>query len=140
MPSKARRPGRAAHPTVVLPTALFTITVAALLAHVGTRDASCYRAALVANVAGVVAALPALPSPSPSPSRSRQLVDRHALGPLLVTGVFATSGALLYRGWTGRVMVDGRWELDAAIPLAIGVLGLVVLVSVAMLDSLLTTT
>jgi uncharacterized membrane protein len=141
MSSKARIAGHAAHPMVaVIPIALFTITVAVLLAYVGTRDASYYRAALVANVAGVVAALPALPAPpSPSPSRSREIVDRHALGPLLVTAVFTGSGALLYRGWTGRAMVDGRWELDAAIPLAIGVLGLVLLVSVAMLESSPTT-
>jgi uncharacterized membrane protein len=128
MPSKARIAGVAAPPTVVvLPIALFTITVAALLAYVGTGDASCYRAALIANVAGVLTALVALAAGARDlrslsrPSRSRTIALRHAAGALLVTGVFAGSGALLYRGW------------GATLPLAIGVLGLVLLVSVVML-------
>jgi hypothetical protein len=48
-----------------------------------------------------------------------------------VTGVFGVTGALLYRGWTERVMVNGRWDLDATVPLAIALLGVVMLVSAA---------
>ncbi len=137
MYSTARIAGHSAHPMVVVfPIALFASTVAALLAYVGTRDAFYYRAALLANVAGVTTALIAM-IPGvidllalPKPSRTRELARRHAQGALLVSGVFGLSAGLLYRGWSGRVMVDGRWELDATLPLAIAVLGLVMLVSV----------
>lgn len=138
MYSKARVAGHAAHPMVVVfPIACFTGTVALLLAHVGTADAFYYRGAMIANLAGVVTALlAAIPGAIemyalPRPSRARDLAARHASGALLVTAVFGLSGALLYRGWTGRVMVDGRWDLDATIPLAIVVLGLALLGSAA---------
>ena len=71
------------------------------------------------------------PEVSTRPSRARDLAVRHANAALLLTGLYGVSGALLYRGWTGRVMVDGQWDLDATMPLAISVLGLVLLVSVA---------
>jgi len=139
MYSKARISGHPAHPMVVVfPIALFTSTVALLLAYVGTRDGFYYRAAMVANIAGVITSLIAMIPGTidllalPRPSRARDLAARHAGAALLVTGVFAASAALLYRGWTGRVMVDGRWELDPTIPLAVDVLGLVLLVSAAM--------
>jgi uncharacterized membrane protein len=138
MYSKARVAGHAAHPMVVVfPIALFTATVAALLAYIKTRDAFYYRAALLADVSGVATALIAM-IPGlielhalPRPSRARDLARRHAGGALLVTAVFAASAGLLYLGWTRRVMVDGRWHLDATLPLAIAVLGLVLLVGVA---------
>lgn len=139
MYSKARIAGHPAHSMVVVfPIALFASTVALLLAHVGTQDPFYYRGAMVANVAGVITSLIAtIPGAIdlfalPRPSRARELATRHALAALLVTAVFALSAALLYRGWTGRVMVDGRWQLDATVPLAITVLGLVLLVSAAM--------
>jgi uncharacterized membrane protein len=139
MYSKARIAGHPAHPMVVVfPIALFTSTVAMQLAYVGTHDAFYYRGALLANVAGVITSLIAMIPGTidllalPKPSRARDLATRHAGAALLVTGVFAVSGALLYRGWAGRVMVNGRWELDATIPLAVSVLGVVLLVSAAM--------
>ncbi len=139
MYSKARIAGHPIHPMVVVfPIALFAATVALLLAYVGSSDAFYYRAAMVANLGGVVTSLIAVIPGAidlyalPSPSRAREMARRHAGGALLVTGVYGLSGALLYRGWTGRVMVDGRWDLDATIPLAISVLGLVLLVSAAM--------
>ena len=139
MYSKARIAGHPIHPMVVVfPIALFAATVVLLLAYVGSSDAFYYRAAMVANLGGVVTSLIAVIPGAidlnalPNPSRARALALRHAGGALLVTGVYGLSGALLYRGWTGRVMVDGRWDLDATLPLAISVLGLVLLVSAAM--------
>ena len=138
MYSKARISGHAAHAMVVVfPLAFFAGTVALLLAYVGTRDPFYYRAAMVADFAGVITALLAMIPGAidlyalPRPSRARERGMRHASTALLVTGVFGTVGVLLYRGWGGRMMVNGRWELDATLPLAIAVLGLVLLVSVA---------
>jgi uncharacterized membrane protein len=137
--SKARIAGHPTHPMVVVfPIALFTSTVALLLAYVGTRDSFYYRAAMLASLSGVITTLIAMIPGAidllalPKPSRAREMAHRHARGALVVTGVYALAGGLLYRGWTGRVMVDGQWDLDATIPLALSVLGLVLLVSVAM--------
>jgi len=139
MYSKARVAGHPIHPMVVVfPIALFASTVALLLAYVGAHDAFYYRAAMLADVAGVVTSLLAMIPGAidyfalPKPSRARDLAYRHASGALAVTGVFALSGGFLVRGWVARVMVDGRWELDATVPLAIAVIGLVLLVSIAM--------
>lgn len=138
MYSKARIAGHAAHAMVVVfPLAFFAGTVALLLAYVGTRDAFYYRAALHADVAGVVTSLLAMIPGAidlyalPRPSRARERAMGHASSALLVTGVFGLVGMLLYRGWAGRVMVNGRWDLDATFPLAVAVLGLVLLVGVA---------
>lgn len=138
MYSKARIAGHAAHAMVVVfPIASFTSTVALLLAYVGTRDAFYYRAALLADLAGVVTALVAMIPGAidlyalPRPSRARTRAVAHATSALLVTAVFSLVGALLYHGWLGRVMVSGHWDLDATIPLAIAVLGIVLLVGAA---------
>ena len=138
MYSKARISGHAAHAMVVVfPIALFTSTVAMLLAYVRTRDAFYFRGAMIADIAGVITALIAMVPGAidllalPSGSRARELAYRHAWGALLVTSVFAAAGGLLYRGWTGRLMVSGRWALDPTLPLALAVLGLVVLIGAA---------
>lgn len=138
MYSKARISGHAAHAMVVVfPIALFASTVALLLAYVRTRDAFYYRAAMLADIGGVITALIAMIPGTidlfalPRPSRARELATHHATGALLVTSVFAVTGGILYRGWAGRVMVEGRWDLDPTIPLALAVLGVVVLASVA---------
>jgi uncharacterized membrane protein len=140
MYSRAKIAGHPIHPMVVVfPIALYAATVAALLAYVGTADAFYYRAAMVANIGGVAMALvAAIPGAIdlfalPHRSRARATGIRHASFALLTTGIFAVCGALLYRGWTGRLMVDGRWNLDATIPLAVGVVGLVTLVIVGVL-------
>jgi uncharacterized membrane protein len=138
MYSKARIAGHAAHAmAVVFPIAFFAGTVALLLAYVGTKDAFYYRAALLADLAGIVTALVAM-IPGvidmyalPRPSRAWTRARAHATSALLVTSAYSVVGALLYHGWSGRVMKDGRWALDATIPLAIAVLGLVGLVGAA---------
>jgi uncharacterized membrane protein len=138
MYSKARISGHAAHAMVVVfPIALFTSTVVMLLAYVRTRDAFYFRGAMVADIAGVITALIAMIPGAldmlalPRRARARALAYRHASSALIVTSVFAVAGGLLYRDWAGRVMVNGRWALDPTIPLALAVLGLVVLVGAA---------
>jgi len=140
MYSNAKIAGHPIHPMVVVfPIALYTATVAALLAYVGTADPFYYRGAMVTNIAGVAMALIAtIPGALdlfalPRFSRARAIAIRHASFAILTTGIFAASGALLYRGWVGRMMVDGRWDLDATIPLAVGVVGLVTLLIVGAL-------
>lgn len=134
MYSRARVAGHPIHPMIVVfPIALFTSTVAALLAFVGTRDPFYYRAALVACSAGVTMALVgALPGAVdlfslPKGSRARTTGFKHASFALLTVGIFAVTAALLYRDWVGG------GELDAAVPLAVGVAGLVTLVIVGIL-------
>lgn len=138
MYSKERISGHAAHAMVVVfPIALFTSTVALLLAYTRTRDAFYFRAAMVADLAGVITALIAMIPGAldllalPRGSRARELGGRHASSALLVTIVFAASGWLLYRDWTTRVMVDGQWALAPTLPLAIAMLGLVLLIGAA---------
>jgi len=138
MYSKARISGHTAHAMVVVfPIALFTSTVVMLLAYVRTRDAFYFRGAMVADIAGVLTALIAMIPGAldmlalPRRARARALAYRHASSALTVTSVFAVAGGFLYRDWAGRVMVNGRWALDPTIPLALAVLGLVVLVGAA---------
>ena len=140
MYSKARIAGHPIHPMVVaFPIALFTATVAALLAFIGTQDSFYYRAALLACAGGVTMALiGAIPGAIdlfslPKGSRARATGIKHASFALLTVGLFAVTAALLYRNWTSREMVDGVYNLDATIPLAIAVVGMVTLVIVGVL-------
>ncbi len=140
MYSKARIAGHAIHPMLVgFPIALFTATIGLELAYIGTHDIFYYRAAMVANIAGIVAALAAvIPGvidyvALPNQSRARGVAKQHALFNVLTIALFATSAALLYRGWSGREMVDGVYTLNATIPLAVGTVGFVSMVSAGML-------
>ena len=104
---------RPIHPLVVaLPIALFAATIGALLGFVGTHDAVYYRAATIACIAAVLAALPA--------------VRREKLTALPVA-MFAACSALLVRNG------DATQLGDATLPLAVGVAGMVALVIVALL-------
>ena len=140
MLSKARIAGHPIHPMVVVfPIALFTVTVAGLLAFIGTKDSFYYRAALIACTGGVaMALLGAIPGaidlfslPKGSPARATGI--KHASVALLTVGIFAVTAALLYRNWSSREFVDGMWNLDATVPLAIAVAGMVTLVIVGFL-------
>jgi hypothetical protein len=51
---------------------------------------------------------------------------------LLGTSLFAVCGALLWRGWSDRMMVDGYFTLDATIPLAIAVVGFLATIGAGM--------
>lgn len=147
MLAKARIAGNAVHPMLVgFPIALFAATIGLLVAFVGTHDAFYYRAAMIANIAGVCAAVAAtIPGALdtvalPKGSRSRGVAVQHGIYAALTMGLFAVSGALLLHGWTNRTMVEGAWALDATIPLAIGVVGMVSLVASAMLGYALVNT
>ena len=132
MYSRARVAGHPIHPMIVVfPIALFTATVAALLAFVGTGDLFYYRAALVACAGGVAMALiGALPGAidlfSLPKGRARSTGFKHASFALLTVGIFAAVAAMLYRNWIGG-------ELEATIPLAVAVAGMVTLVIVGIL-------
>lgn len=135
MDTKAWVAGRPIHPMLVaFPVALFTATLAAELAHIGTGDAFYFRAAMVANVTGVVMALlAAIPGVIAVCSRrkgspGRAIGMKQAELNLVTVALFATSGAILYYDWTTKMMVDGRYYLDAHLPLAIDVVGLVAMV------------
>jgi uncharacterized membrane protein len=140
MYSKARIAGHAIHPMLVgFPIALFTATVGLELAYIATSDIFYFRAAMVANIAGIVAALAAVVPGAidyfalPAQSRARGVAKQHALFNVLTVALFAVSAAVLYRGWSGREMVDGVYALDATIPLAVGTVGFVSMVSAGML-------
>lgn len=140
MYSKARIAGHAIHPMLVgFPIALFTATIGLELAHIATQDSFYFRAAMVANVAGIIAALAAVIPGTidyfalPRQSRARGVAKQHALFNVLTVALFGVSAALLYRGWSGREMVDGVYALDATIPLAVGMIGFVSMVSAGML-------
>ncbi|MEO8703997.1 MAG: DUF2231 domain-containing protein [Kofleriaceae bacterium] len=137
MLSKARIAGHPIHPMLVaLPIGMFVATVATLLAFMNSGDPFYYRAAMVANVGGVVAALvAAVPGTIdlfslPPGSSARATGIKHASSALLAVGLFAVSAALLWRGWNG--LANGE-VLAAAVPLAVSLAGMLVLVIVGAL-------
>src|SRR5213083_524164 len=122
MYSKARIAGHPIHPMVIaFPVAMFSATVVALLAYIGTRDTFYYRAAMVASAAGVtMGLLAAVPGAIdlfslPVGSRARATGLKHASFAVLTVGIFAVVAALLYRSWTTRSMTDGAFVLDATV-------------------------
>lgn len=140
MDSRARIAGHPIHPMVVgFPIALFTATLATLLAFIGTHDTFYYRAAMVASLSGVtMAALAAIPGaidllslPKGSPARRTGI--KHGSIALATVGIFAIAAAVLYRNWAFETMIDGEWQLDATVPLAITTIGMVALVIVGSL-------
>jgi uncharacterized membrane protein len=135
MHSKARVAGHPIHPMLVaFPIALYTATVATLLAYVGTLEAFWYRVAMVADIAGIITALLAVIPGAidlfalPKDSRARATGLSHAMFNLVATGLYAVTAVLTYRGWTQRVMIDGEYRFDAAIPLAMSVVAWVSMV------------
>lgn len=140
MNSKARVAGHPIHPMVIgFPIALFTATVACLLAFIGTHDSFYYRAAATASSAGVLMALlAAIPGAVdalslPKGSQARRTGLRHASFAAVTIALFALAAALLVHAWVTRAPGDGDWQLDATAPLAVSVAGLVTLVIVAVL-------
>jgi uncharacterized membrane protein len=135
MYSKARVAGHPIHPMLVaFPIAFYTATVALLLAYIGTHEVFWYRVAMVSNLAGITtAAIAVIPGTIdlfslPANSRARATGLKHAGFNLLATGLFVVTALLLYRGWTQRVMVDGEYQFDATIPLAMSVVAWVSMV------------
>ena len=118
---------------VALPIGLYVATVAALLAYVGLEDPFYFRAALVANIAGVVTALvAAIPGAIdlfslPAHSSARNTGLKHAGFALLTTGLFGVSAVVSWREW-----ISGGVP-DAVVPLAIAIVGVLALVIVGAL-------
>lgn len=132
MNSKAKIAGHPIHPMLVaFPIGLYGATIAALLAFVATHDTFFFRAAMTANIAGVAMALvAAVPGfidflGLPKGSRVRTVGLQHAAANLTALALFAISASILYTRWSNRDVLDGALSLDAALPLAIGMLGLV---------------
>lgn len=111
MKSKAHDADRPIHPLLVgIPIALLVVTIAFELAHLETGNDFYFRAAMVANIVGVLAALIAV---VPAATGAK-----HALLNSLTVSLFASSAALLVRSYyTG--------ELYVHLPLALGMLGIV---------------
>ena len=135
MYSKARVAGHPIHPMLVaFPLAFYSATVATLLAYIGTREVFWYRFAMVANIAGIATAvIAALPgaldlAALPRSSRARAAGIRHAGFNMIATGLFVVTALVLYHSWTERVMVDGEYQFDATIPLAMAVVAWVSMV------------
>jgi uncharacterized membrane protein len=135
MYSKARIAGHPIHPILVaFPIAFYTATVATLLAYVGTLEAFWYRVAMIANMAGIVTALIAVVPGAidlfslPAGSRARATGLKHAGFNLAATALFGVTALVIYRGWTHRMMVDGGYQFDATIPLAMSVVAWVSMV------------
>jgi len=135
MYSKARSAGYPIHPMLVaFPIALYTATVATLLAYVGTQEAFWYRVAMIANVAGIVTSLIAMIPGAidlralPKGSRARAAAVSHAGFHLASTALYAVTALLIYRGFRHRELVDGEIRFDATIPLAMSVVAWVSMV------------
>jgi uncharacterized membrane protein len=135
MRSKASIWGHPIHPALVaFPIGMYVGTVGALLGYLATRDVFYYRAAMIANLAGVVAALAAaVPGlvdllALPRGSAARATAVKHGSLAVLATGLFAVSAAVLWRNWHAELAL-----LSVTVPLAIAVAGLLVLVIVGML-------
>ena len=108
MYSKARIKGHPIHPMLVaFPIALYAATIVTLLAHVATGELFWYRAALYANVGGVVmavvAAIPGLVDLSslPAYSTARETGLRHAACHIIALLLFAASAAVIYGNYRG---------------------------------------
>ena len=133
MYTKARIAGHPIHPMLIaFPVALYVATVVALFVHVGTHDPFWYRAALYANIGGVVMALVAavpgfidLVTAVPKRTRARVTGIRHAAFNVLSLVLFAISAYMLYRnaGSTLDPVSESQYELDATAPLVLSVLG-----------------
>jgi uncharacterized membrane protein len=125
MYTKARIARHPIHPMLVaFPIALYAATFVALFVHAVTADPFWYRAAMWANVSGVVmaivAAVPGLVDVAnlPSYSMARATGYRHAALNVLALILFASSGAIMYGNYAA-----GHALGDAA-PLTLALFGL----------------
>lgn len=128
------------HPMLnVFPIALYTATVAALLASIGTHDVFRYHAAMWTNIAGVVmAVVAAVPGAIdllslPRQSRARVTGLRHASFNVFALVMFAISAVLLWRSMHGAPDDAGVYRLDTTGPLVIGIVGLLSTITAGML-------
>ena len=121
MNRKAENADRPLHPILVaIPVVLFIATLAFELAHLETGNASFYRAAMFANIAGVVMAVVAVVPAATG--------VKHAVLNSLTVALFALSAVLLLRSY-------GNGELYVHLPLAFGMFGLVAMTYAATLGN-----
>jgi uncharacterized membrane protein len=119
---------------VAFPIALYTATFVALLAYVGTDDLFWYRAALAANVGGLImAACAIIPGAIdlftlPRHSAARATGLKHAGFNLVSTVLFLVNAIVMWHEWNTRVQLEGRYYVEAAAPLALSIIGLLALV------------
>jgi uncharacterized membrane protein len=132
MYSKAKIAGHPLHPMlVVFPIALYTATVACLLVYTVAHDVFWFRAAMTANMAGVVMAIIAvIPGvidlfvaiPRDTPARTTGY--KHAGLNGLANVLFLCSAVLLGGEWADRDRSAAVWDFAIALPLGLAVVGL----------------
>jgi uncharacterized membrane protein len=135
MYSKAKLAGHPIHPMLVgFPIAFYTGTVVCLFVYVATGDMFWFRAALTANVAGLVmAALAIVPGvidlfSLPKRSSVRTAGYAHAGFNAAANVLFLIDAFLLWHAWNNREAVEGHHAVPVVAPLVIGVVGLLTLV------------
>jgi uncharacterized membrane protein len=135
MYSKAKIAGHPIHPMLVgFPIALYTATVACLLAFAGNGDAFWFRAALTANVAGLVmAGLAIIPGAIdlfslPNRSSARTAGYAHAGFNVAANVLFLINAIIMWRAWDNRALADAHPAINVVVPAAIGIVGLLTLV------------
>ncbi|MBA3541767.1 MAG: hypothetical protein H0T79_19290 [Deltaproteobacteria bacterium] len=122
--TKPRVAGHSIHPMLVgFPIAFYTATLATLIAYLGTGESYWYRTAFLANVIGLGCGLVAMIPGAidlfrlPAYSAARRIGIEHASAQLFASGLFAAGAFVLGREWSSRSMLDGRYALDAVLPL-----------------------
>jgi uncharacterized membrane protein len=123
MKSKASIAGHPIHPALVaFPVVYYASTVAALIAHVATQDPFWFRAAMTANIAGVVMALVAaipgavdLFAGVPKHTNARRTGLIHGAANVIALVLFASTAYVLYRRWDNQLLLDARGPLVLAI-------------------------
>jgi len=134
MYSKAKIAGHPLHPMLIgFPIALYTATVGALLAYLGTHDVFWYRAALVSNVAALIMAAIALVPGAidlfsiPAKAEARRTGYIHAGFNLVTFVLFLISAFVIGREWRDPLVAAGTRIPDAMAPLVLSILGMITL-------------
>ncbi|MBA3457779.1 MAG: hypothetical protein H0T42_32150 [Deltaproteobacteria bacterium] len=119
MKRNERDPGQPIHPVLLgAPLALFVATIALQLALLQTGNTFYFRAAMIANITGVVIAMIAV-----IPNATGV---KHAVANSLTVALFAASSVLLLRSYS-------TGDLYVHLPLALGMIGIVAMASAATL-------
>lgn len=140
MTSKARTADHASSASrllVAMALGMFAATIVALLAHLGTERVFYYRAGMVTNIVGVLAAVVAIGAgvaelyTMPRDSVDRDAAIRHGAIATLGVCLFGVSAAILWSNWH---TVGHAGLLSATVPLAIAVTGMLGIVIAGILE------